>query len=158
MQTEKFKTAVGKYPTGVTIISTNYGNKLYGFTANSFNSVSLEPALISFCLNKKSHSFDTFLNSDSFAVSILSSAQENVANCFASSDINKFENIDFIISEIGLPLVTNALSSIECKRYKNIECGDHYIFIGRVLMVEINHSQECQDPLVYYKKSYRSLI
>ena len=68
MQSDEFKAAVGKYPTGITIVSTNYANKFYGFTANSFTSVSLDPALISFCLNVKSGSFDAFFNTKLFSV------------------------------------------------------------------------------------------
>ena len=62
MQSDEFKAAVGKYPTGITIVSTKHDNRFYGFTANSFTSVSLDPALISFCLNVKSASFDAFFN------------------------------------------------------------------------------------------------
>ena len=94
MRIEEFKAAVGKYPTGVTVVSTKYNNKFYGFTANSFTSVSLEPALISFCLSIKAVSFDAFLNTRNFVVNVLSNNQADIAVRFASSVPNKFQNIE----------------------------------------------------------------
>lgn len=157
MQSEEFKAAVGKYPTGVTVISTEYNNKFYGFTANSFTSVSLEPVFISFCLNKEASSFNAFLNAKNFAVNILSSVQEDIAIRFASRGNDKFQNIDFIQNSVGTPIISNVLSSIECNHYKHIECGDHYIFIGQVFKVQINNNLVGKSPLVYYGKSYREL-
>ena len=157
MRIEEFKAAVGKYPTGVTVVSTKYNNKFYGFTANSFTSVSLEPALISFCLSIKAVSFDAFLNTRNFVVNVLSSNQADIAARFASSVPNKFQNIDFIENSFGVPLISNVLSSIECETYKQIESGDHYIFIGKVLKVQINRDLDAKPPLIYYGKSYREL-
>ncbi len=157
MRIEEFKAAVGKYPTGVTVISTKYNNKFYGFTANSFTSVSLDPALISFCLNVKASSFDAFFKTKNFAINILSTNQADIAIRFASSATNKFQNIDFIENSSNTPLISNVLSSIECENYKCIECGDHYIFIGKVLKVQINSEVSIKDPLIYYGKSYREL-
>ena len=157
MQNEEFKAAVGKYPTGISVVSTKYNNRFYGFTANSFTSVSLEPALISFCLNIKAGSFDAFLNAKYFAVSILSSDQVDIAVRFASSNINKFQDIDFTENNFGVPLINNALSCIECEKYKQIECGDHYIFVGKALKVKINNDPDASPSLIYHKKSYREM-
>ena len=157
MQSDEFKAAVGKYPTGITIVSTTHANKFYGFTANSFTSVSLDPALISFCLNVKSGSFDAFSNTKYFAINILSSQQLDLAAWFASSNIDKFHNVNFTENNFGIPLIENVLSWIECEKYKQIECGDHYIFIGKALKVTINSSLDSISPLVYYGKSYKEL-
>ena len=147
MQSDEFKAAVGKYPTGITIVSTKHGNRFYGFTANSFTSVSLDPALISFCLNVKSASFEAFFNIKYFAINILSTSQIDLATRFASSNIDKF----------GVPLISNVLSWIECEKYKHVECGDHYIFIGKALKVTVNNNLDSISPLVYYGKSYKEL-
>jgi flavin reductase (DIM6/NTAB) family NADH-FMN oxidoreductase RutF len=157
VQNEEFKAAVGKYPTGITIVSTKYNNRFYGFTANSFTSVSLKPALISFCLNTTAGSFDAFFNAKHFAVNILSYDQADVAVRFASSNTNKFQNIGFTENSFGIPLINNVLSSIECEGYKQIECGDHYIFIGKALKVTINSDLSNKAPLIYYGKSYKEL-
>ena len=157
MQSDEFKAAVGKYPTGITIVSTKHDNRFYGFTANSFTSVSLDPALISFCLNVKSASFDAFFNTKYFAINILSNYQIDLATRFASSNIDKFQNVSFTENNFGVPLVSNVLSWIECEKYKHVECGDHYIFIGKALKVTVNNNLDFISPLVYYGKSYKEL-
>ena len=100
MQSDEFKAAVGKYPTGITIVSTKHDNRFYGFTANSFTSVSLDPALISFCLNVKSASFDAFFNTKYFAINILSNYQIDLATRFASSNIDTYTTYENIINKI----------------------------------------------------------
>ena len=157
MQSDEFKAAVGKYPTGITIVSTKHDNRFYGFTANSFTSVSLDPALISFCLNVKSASFDAFFSTKYFAINILSNYQIDLATRFASSNIDKFQNVSFTENNFGVPLVSNVLSWIECEKYKHVECGDHYIFIGKALKVTVNNNLDFISPLVYYGKSYKEL-
>lgn len=157
MQSDEFKAAVGKYPTGITIVSTKRDNRFYGFTANSFTSVSLDPALISFCSNVKSASFDAFFNTKYFAINILSNYQIDLATRFASSNIDKFQNVSFTENNFGVPLVSNVLSWIECEKYKHVECGDHYIFIGKALKVTVNNNLDSISPLVYYGKSYKEL-
>jgi len=157
VQSDEFKAAVGKYPTGITIVSTKHGNRFYGFTANSFTSVSLDPALISFCLNVKSASFEAFFNIKYFAINILSTSQIDLATRFASSNIDKFQNVSFTENNFGVPLINNVLSWIECEKYKHVECGDHYIFIGKALKVTVNNNLDSISPLVYYGKSYKEL-
>ena len=157
MQSDQFKAAVGKYPTGVCVISTKYNNKLYGFTANSFASVSLDPALISFCLNKKAGSFSAFLNSPYFVVNILADNQSQVAKRFSSSVANKFQDLDYKENDFGITIISGALSFIECEKYNQIECGDHYIFVGKALKATINNDINNKSPLVYYGKTYMEL-
>ena len=155
IQTNDFKAAVGKFPTGVTIIATKHDNKLYGFTANSFVSVSLQPPLVSFCLHKVAKSLDAFLSSTYFAVSILSSKQANIAQHFAKSISEKFQSVQFDIGKKSrCPLIIDAVSWVECIKYDIFECGDHYIFIGKVVATKINN----RDPsLLYFSKTYKEV-
>lgn len=152
MQNEEFKLAVGKFPTGVTVITTNQGSKLYGFTANSFASVSLEPHLISFCLNKEAYSFDAFSDAEYFSISILSSAQADISGHFARHSADKFKGVDYELGKhSNSPLIQGAICFIECKKYNIFECGDHSIFIGEVIKTQID---EDKSPLLYFSKSY----
>jgi flavin reductase (DIM6/NTAB) family NADH-FMN oxidoreductase RutF len=149
---EEFKTAVGKFPTGVTVISTSLDNRLWGFTANSFTSVSLDPKLVSFCLNKEAGCFDIFKEAPYFAISILSSKQADLSRHFASRLDKKYDSIDYMIGEFSkAPLLTDSVAFIECKKYNQFECGDHYIFIGEVGKTSIDNSK---SPLLYFAKSY----
>lgn len=152
---DEYKAAVGKYPTGVTVISTIYDKTLLGFTANSFASVSLDPPIISFCLSLKSSNLQGFKNNNHFAVSILASDQENISNHFASRTNNKFANIDYFHgSSSNCPIINGAVSYIECEKLQMIEAGDHMIFTGKALSVKI-----CNDkkPLVYFARGYHSI-
>lgn len=155
MRNNEFKAAVGKYPTGVTIVSTNYQNALYGFTANSFTSVSLNPPLVLFCLDKKARSFLAFYNSDSFGISILAYNQSDISRHFSSSKKDKFIGIDYVLGDIcNVPLINGAVCWLECTTYSKIECGDHFIFAGEVNTARINNSK---GPLIYFAKSYKEL-
>jgi len=155
VQNEEFKKAVGCFPTGVAVITTSNADKLWGFTANSFASVSLDPPLISFCLNKESASFTAFDNATTFAISVLSSDQSEISKHFAQKRMDKFANIDYKIGNFSKsPLITGAKCFLECKKYDQFECGDHYIFVGKVMSTNIN---EEKSPIVYFAKTYSSL-
>ncbi len=152
---EEFKAAVGKFPTGICVISTSFKGNMYGFTANSFASVSLSPALISFCLDKKSGSFQAFKNCDSFAVNILASDQPEISQHFATKREDKFKDIEHLISKASnLVLIKGAISTLECKKYNEFECGDHFIFVGEVIQASIDESK---SPLLYYARSYKEV-
>ena len=155
MRSEEFKAAVGKFPTGITVVSTSYEGKLWAFTANSFTSVSLEPSLISFCLDKAATSFKIFKESPYFAISILSSDQADLSVHFASHLLNKFHSIKYKIGEYSnAPLINGATSFIECKKYDQFECGDHFIFVGEVKKIYIDKTK---SPLLCFAKTYLEL-
>ena len=105
-----FKELCGNYVTGVTVITSNNNKINYGFTANSFTSVSVNPFLILFCLNKQANS-NKALNQDSyFVVNILSSDQLDVCNQFADnnlSPIQRFSNIDTVSSDNHIKIISN---------------------------------------------------
>lgn len=152
---QEFKTAVGKFPTGVTVITTSMQDKFFGFTANTFTSVSLSPPLISFCLDKKAGSFKAFQQTHKFAISILAGDQEGISAHFASSHLDKFLDIEYKIGQLSnSPLISGAVCWLECSKYDQFECGDHYIFIGEVTYTQVNNSN---SPLLYFAKSYQEI-
>jgi flavin reductase (DIM6/NTAB) family NADH-FMN oxidoreductase RutF len=149
---EEFKKAVGKFPTGVCVITTAIDGLLWGFTANSFVSVSLAPPLVSFCLNKEAGSFEAFIHSKYFLVNILANDQQKIAEHFAVYSPDKFVNINYHLAyESKTPFIDGAASFIECKEFKKIECGDHFIFVGEVVKINVDESK---SPLLYFAKSY----
>ncbi|RTK93657.1 MAG: flavin reductase [Rickettsiales bacterium] len=154
MQISEFKDAVGKFPTGVCVISTYVNNKLWGFTANSFVSVSLSPPLISFCLDKSSGSLNAFKETVFFAINILSSNQEEISKHFAHSSTDKFIGINYSLSQFQTPHIHDSISFLECKKYEMIDGGDHIIFMGEVVSVQVD---ETKTPLLYYAKAYRDM-
>ena len=155
MNSDIFKNALGRMATGVTVISTIYNGEFFGFTSNSFSSVSLHPSLISFCLEESAHSMKAFAGSSNFAVSILSNEQEEISRHFAAHQLNKFAGISYQMSEqLQCPVINGALCWLECKKVNQYEGGDHTIFIGEVTNIIINQTQ---DPLIYFNGEYKSI-
>jgi flavin reductase (DIM6/NTAB) family NADH-FMN oxidoreductase RutF len=149
---DEYKAAVGKFPTGVTVISTNFGGEMLGFTANSFTSVSLNPPIVSFCLDKKAGSLEGFKGSTHFAVNILASDQKDISMHFASKVKNKFEGINHFVSESSnCPILQGVASYIECKTQNVFDCGDHFIFTGQALAVKVFDDKA---PLIYFARNY----
>jgi 3-hydroxy-9,10-secoandrosta-1,3,5(10)-triene-9,17-dione monooxygenase reductase component len=151
MNSEKYKNIVSKFPTGVTVVTCSYKGALYGFTASSFVSVSLEPLLSSFCISKSAGSIDAFLGCEYFAVNFLSSKQKDICLRFASKSADKFSDLDYGKSNLGSPILPSVLAHIEYSTFSKIDAGDHFIIIGKA--VDGNFS-EGLTPLAYYNRKF----
>lgn len=138
---------LGKYSTGVTVVTSidSNGNPI-GMTVNSFTSVSLEPALVLWCIDKKQPSYNSFMNAEGYAVNILSKAQNDLCYRFASQIDDKFENINWKRSENGFPIIENCLAWFDCKKWNYYSGGDHQILVGEVTSFD---STEL-EPLIYW--------
>lgn len=145
-----YKEIMGSYPTGVSIITTMDNEKPVGLTVNSFASVSLEPLLVSWCINKKSNSIEAFNNSDKFAVNILSGHQVEECFIFADSqETDRFSKTSWEQSPNALPIIKDAFAVLECKKIQEINAGDHIILIGQVINLQKNDN----NPMLYYRKN-----
>lgn len=152
----EFRNTVGCFATGITVITTlDEGGGPVGFTANSFTSLSLEPPLVLFCLDRKVASFEAFAPERPFAVNILSSDQTDVSQRFATSGPEKWEGVAFECWETGSPILPHCLANLECTIESIHEGGDHVIVIGRV--VSIRRSDGPAGALLYYKGRYAEL-
>lgn len=150
----KFRRALGNFATGVTIITAqNAKGEKVGVTANSFNSVSLDPPLILWSIDKKSTSFEVFKNSSHFAVNILSGSQIEVSNKFAKRNIDKFEGANYRLGVGNAPVLENCSAVFECELFQIVEGGDHWIIIGKV----VNFQDEGRSPLVYHQGAYSAV-
>lgn len=150
----EFKRALGNYPTGVTVITTlDENNKPVGLTANSFASVSIDPLLILWSLDKKSSLYNAFIQTSKFAINILAEDQENLCSLFASKIADRFSQCEWDLSERQLPVFPGALSQLECEVYKKVDAGDHIIFIGEVIHI----SNEDKNPLLYHKRNFGAI-
>ncbi len=155
VNSKQFKQALSTLATGVTVITTLYNNKLFGFTADSFTSVSLLPPLVSFCLDKKSFSISAFAGSECFAVSILAENQEDISRHFSKFNTDKFAGISYDLGQItNCPLIEGAVCHIECNKFSQYEAGDHVILIGEVISTMVNSNVK---PLVHCLRQYRGL-
>jgi flavin reductase (DIM6/NTAB) family NADH-FMN oxidoreductase RutF len=125
--------ALGQFATGVTIITTREaGGRPVGLTANSFNSVSLEPPLILWSLARRSSSLPAFVAGAHFAVNVLTAEQRPLAERFASKAADRFEGVAWRAGVGGAPVLDGTAAVFECRHHSHHEAGDHVIFIGQV--------------------------
>ncbi len=147
----KFRRALGNFATGVTIMTAqNAEGEKVGVTANSFNSVSLDPALILWSIDKNSSSFHVFEQATHFAVNILSGSQIELSNKFARRNIDKYDGTSYRAGAGQAPILEHCSAVFECERHQIIDGGDHWIIIGKV----VNFHDEGRSPLVYHQGAY----
>lgn len=148
---QAFRHALGNFATGITVVTatTNDGTKA-GVTANSFNSVSLDPPLILWSIDKKSSSLAVFQNAAHFAVNVLTVAQASLSNQFAGAKEEKFNGVAYSEGLGGAAVLDDCAAVFECEAYDRIEAGDHWILIGKVK----RFANGGQAPLLFHKGSY----
>lgn len=149
-QQQAFRKALGNYPTGVTVVTTfNENQEPIGLTVNSFASVSLDPLLILWSIDKKSKSYNEFMKTKKFAVNILASDQQDLCNLFSSKVENRFSQCKWQKSVQRLPILDDTLSALECETVQQVDAGDHTIIIGHV--INIKNSEK--EPLLYHRRN-----
>jgi 3-hydroxy-9,10-secoandrosta-1,3,5(10)-triene-9,17-dione monooxygenase reductase component len=149
LDTKTFRLALGRFATGVTVITTRDAQgRPIGVTANSFNSVSLNPPMVLWSLARSSNSMPAFMEAERFAVHILSAGQEELSNRFASRGGDKFDGMELDPRE--LPLIDGCTARFDCKTAYRYDGGDHVIFVG-----EVKDYVSCDlAPLLYHGGSY----
>ena len=146
--------SLGKFATGVTVVTCEGTKGPCGITANSFSSVSLDPPLILWNIAKSSNSLQAFLGAKYFAINVLAAGQEAISHHFAQPDHTRFNGIDYTRSEHEVPLLPDTIACFECHTYATHDCGDHYIIIG-----EIQHYRSSGgEPLLFFGGEYRRCI
>jgi flavin reductase (DIM6/NTAB) family NADH-FMN oxidoreductase RutF len=151
----EFKDALGCFATGITIVTAlGPRGEPIGITANSFNSVSLDPPLILFSLNRRAYSLRAFLSTQTFAVNILREGQEELSDRFATALEDKWSGIEYESWDTGCPILMDTLAGFECKIRHTYHGGDHVIFVGEVL--RLRNDPEGR-PLLFYRGQYRGI-
>lgn len=136
------------FATGVTIVTMRAkSGQLIGLTANSFNSVSLEPPLVLWSLARKAASLVVMCETSHYAINVLTAEQQALAEQFARRDIDRWAGVDYTIGASGAPLLTNVAATFECFNRSRYEEGDHVIFVGQV--EHCTHHSET-SPLLYH--------
>ena len=147
----EFRHALGAFTTGITIITAvGSDGARTGITANSFNSVSLDPPLVLWSLSKTSRSAPIFTSAKHWAVHILSAEQETLSDRFAKGAADKFAGVNTELGVGGIPLLTGCTARLQCKTSFLYEGGDHIIFVGEVL--DFDRSE--RPPLVFHAGRY----
>ncbi len=129
----EFRASLSMFATGVTVITARTpAGELVGLTANSFNSVSLEPPLVLWSLSQSASSMKSLSGGSHYAINILAADQKALAERFASRQADRWEGVPFTLAASGAPLLTGAAATLECFNRSRHEEGDHVIFIGEV--------------------------
>jgi flavin reductase (DIM6/NTAB) family NADH-FMN oxidoreductase RutF len=133
----QFRDALAQFATGVAIICAGQGDgKFVGFTANSFNSVSLAPPLVLWTLGIRSASLPVFERADRYAVNVLSSAQSHLARRFSRPHADRFESVEYRLGWADAPLIAGCVAWFECRHHARYPTGDHVVFVGEVVTCE----------------------
>ena len=143
----------GQFPTGVAVITTTLDDRPYGFAANAFTSLSLDPPLVLVCAARSSGTRPALVASGAFTVNLLAADQEGVCRVFASKGDDRFAGLGWEPGHGGAPRIHGALAHLDCTLYSLLPGGDHVIFTGLVTSVDEHEG----EPLVFFRGAFRSL-
>jgi flavin reductase (DIM6/NTAB) family NADH-FMN oxidoreductase RutF len=149
----RFRQAMGYFASGVTVVTAEHAEQLYGMTVSSFASLSLKPPLVLICIDTTVPTHDAIAAAGSFVINILEKRQEHLSRRFSTTGNDKFKGVAWHTGQLGLPVLDQALAVIECRLYAKLDGGDHSIFIGEVIDAEIHDG----TPLLYYRRGYHEL-
>lgn len=154
-----FRRAVGRFATGVCVVSTFAGGRDHAMTANAFASVSLDPLLVLVCVEEDSRFHDAVLDAGVWGVSVLDERARGTAEWLATPGRPLVGQLDPVPHHrgpvTGVALVDTSLATLEVRTTDAHPAGDHVIVVGQVLAVEL--APDGYGPLVYHRSSYRSL-
>ncbi|HWP20535.1 MAG TPA: flavin reductase family protein [Burkholderiaceae bacterium] len=148
----QFRQALGMFATGVTVVTARDADgRLIGLTANSFNSVSLEPPLVLWSLSLRAGSMPVFARGSHYAINILAADQVELAERFATKDVDRFAGVPWRPGLAGAPVLEGCAAVFECFNRSRYEEGDHVIFVG-----EVEHCSRREDasPLIFHGGRY----
>ncbi len=155
---EAFRKAMGKFATGVTVVTVDRGDgTVHGMTANAFSSVSLDPMLVLVCIDHRSRTLPLIQKQKRFGVNVLGQHQRPVSDYYAKSsqdhETGHRLGIRYAVSKHGTPLIEHALAQLDCKVKSTHVEGDHTIFIGEVEQIAVHEGR----PLLFYGGKYHTL-
>jgi flavin reductase (DIM6/NTAB) family NADH-FMN oxidoreductase RutF len=146
-----FRKALGSFGTGVTIVTSQALDKSFiGLTVNSFSSVSLDPAIVLWSLQKSSPNLPAFDACGHFVINVLSLAQIEHSRRFAKPIPDKFNGIAYRLGLTGLPVLEGCAATFECQTLQRIDVGDHVLYLGQVEA----YSHQEQSALLYVQGKY----
>lgn len=150
----EFRAALGDYATGVTIVTTlDAAGRAIGLTVNSFTSVSLDPPLVLWSIDRGSPLFDAFMQADHYAVHVLRQDQQELAQNFSDDNAARFTDMSYESGIAGLPLLQRYSTLLQCEVSNRHTEGDHVILVGRVIGI----STQSAAPLLYHQGQYHGL-
>jgi flavin reductase len=155
---ERFREVLGRFATGVGVMTTATEEVVHGMTANAFTSVSLDPPLVLVCVDRTAVMADLVQRSGVFAISVLAADQAGSSTAFADParplGTDQFDGVATVVGRTGLPLLVDAIAWIEARVWRIHDGGDHLIVVGEVVALG---ASDVDDPLLYYRSGYARL-
>ncbi len=148
-----FREVIGHFATGVTVITALHEDRRYGTTASAVSSVSLEPPMLLICMNEQSSTGQAVTTSGRFAVNILSESQTDAAARFGRKGADKFGGLAVGLGLGDVPLLTDALATLECRVVDQVTGGTHVVFLAQVDRATAREGA----PLAYFRGKFRRL-
>lgn len=153
----EYRTIIGHFATGVTVITSAADGELQGMTANALSSLSLDPVMVLICVDKTSHTHHVVSRGGVFAVNILGEHQEDVSRLFArraEPQAGSLRGQPFRIGASGAPILQDCLAYLDCRVRDVLDGGDHSIFLGEVIDQAVVRDV---PPLVFFRGRYTSI-
>lgn len=150
----QFRDVLGRFASGVTVVTTTSNGVPVGMTCQSFSSVSLDPPLVLFVPAKTSRAWPMIQRAGTFCVNFLADDQAELSNTMASRGVDKFAHVDWTPSpETGSPVLPDTLGYVDCTIHAAHESGDHYVVIGKVVDLQVAAAEK---PLLFFQGKYSS--
>ncbi|HEX7003611.1 MAG TPA: flavin reductase family protein [Trueperaceae bacterium] len=147
-----FRNTLGRFASGITVVTAELDGLPFGLTVSAFMSVSLEPPLIAVSIDRSSKMHESLVRANEFAVSILAEDQSALSDHFAGRGVRVAQPFERFA---GLPVVRGAIGHLVCSAHARHEAGDHTIFLG---LVEAVRQDEAGEPLTYFRGKYGGFV
>jgi 3-hydroxy-9,10-secoandrosta-1,3,5(10)-triene-9,17-dione monooxygenase reductase component len=148
---QRLRHILGHFATGLTVITAATEDGPAGFTCQSFSSLSLEPALVSFSPSRTSSTWPLLRRAGRFTVNILPAEHQHLAAQFARSGSDKFAGVDHSPSPLGNPVLDQALAWVDCELHREYDGGDHTIVVAAIRGLG---ARDDAEPLLFFKGGY----
>jgi 3-hydroxy-9,10-secoandrosta-1,3,5(10)-triene-9,17-dione monooxygenase reductase component len=149
-----FRAALGRFATGVAFVTATPAGEPAGLIVNSLASVSLDPPLVSFCPSRSSLTWSRMRRTRRFGVNVLGRVHEPFARRATPAGADRFADLDWTLGPRGVPLLTDALATLECETVAEHPAGDHWIVVGRV---EDARLAPVNEPLVFFAGAFSTV-
>lgn len=149
-----FRRVMGHVPTGVAVVTALHRGVPAGLTVGSFTSVSLDPALVSFTVDRTARSWPSIEAAGAFCVNLLADDQLHLCRIFSSRETEKFRGVPWRAAGSGAPIIEGVLAWVDCDVERVLGAGDHHLVIGRVRALE---AERTVRPLVFFRGGYGSV-
>lgn len=149
-----FRQALGQFPTGVCVVTCRGEEENLGMTMSSFNSLSLDPPLVLFSIDKRALSLPQWQRAAGYVINILADNQQAVSNKFARAGTDKWQGTHFSPGYAGAPILAGVAAAFECRPFAIHEGGDHLLFLAEVIRFSFERDRR---PLVFSKGRYARL-